>query len=220
MKSRNYIFYFVIGLTTLFLGLALVGIYNFFFGTVSTIENTNGCTARKVEKVTEVNQPKPIKFDINDPESVLPIDYEEEKLTSPKVDENNPEYFDPEGKYFVLDDSGNELGDLSFIRIENKNFEVGAKDERFGAPINPKGSLAVNEENQYELEKINISDGKLQTETITKDGIKYEFTGEFVVKGNFYTLDENARVLKGTLTKKRNGEVISKDDVTFGWTLE
>ncbi len=219
MKFRNYIFYFVIGVSTLVFGLAWVGVFNLFFGN-SFITLNHSCPADNSVKVTEVEQTEEIKFDINDPESVLPIDYKEDKLTSPKVDEDNPEYFDPEGKYFLLDETAEDFKDVSYLKIENKNFDVSQKDPRFGESIAPKGSVVIDDKKQIELEKIKIADGKIKTESKEKDGIKYEFDGEFVVKGNFYTLDENAQVLKGTLIKKRNGEVIAKGDVSFGWTLE
>jgi hypothetical protein len=213
MKFRSFLLNLTVGFSALLFGLAWVGIYQFFVGG-STENNVETCGVQPVEE---------IKFDINNPESVLPIDFEEDKLSDPKEDENNPKYFDPEGNYFIIDQTAKtaiEFKNISYIKIENKNFHVDAKDTRFGDLIAPKGSIVLDDDKQIELEKIYIVDGKVLLESKVLDGIKYEFVGEFLIKGNFYTLDENTEVLEGTLTKKSNGEVIATGNVTFGWTLE
>ncbi len=214
MKLRNILFYFAVGLTTLFFGLAWVGVYNFF-------GSNNLDTDQEIVKLqkTEVEV---VEFDINDPESVLPIHFEEDKLTSPHVDENNSEYFDPEGFYF-FDGFPNGFEDFLYIKINNKNFDVAKTDNHYGDLVALNGYVILdgkNRDKQIRFEEINIADGKLHFVTETEDGIKYEFNGDFLVKGNFYTLDENTKVLSGTLTKKLDDKIVAKNDLTFNWTLE
>lgn len=219
MKFGNLLFSIAIGLFTFGLGLAVAGVFGFFYGAPAA-EKPHFCKVKKLDKATGVIKTGTPDFDINDPDSVLPLDHEEDKLTSPKSDENDTLYFDPEGVYFPLEETTADFEDLSYIKIENKRLDVPAYDERFGDPIAPKGVVVIDERQQLELSRIEIANGKMHTETKENNGIKYEFDGEFVVKGNFYTLDENAQVLKGTLVKKRNGEVIAKGDIAFGWALE
>ena len=82
--------------------------------------------------------------------------------------------------------------------------------------------LASHNLAKYELEfrSITIKNGKLKIVTESFKDISYEFTGEFLVKGNFYTLDPEAKVLKGELVKKQNGKIIAQSQIVFGWGIE
>lgn len=212
MKCRNFVFSLFVGITALFIGLAAVGVYQFFFGNSDQATYSNLKTVEKVD------------FDINDPNSVLPLDYEEDKLTSPSVDETNEAYFDPEGHYHFLSEPPVDFEEFFYIAINNKNFDVEATDPKYGELTTPRGHAILQTENnqvQYlDFDKLSIGNGKIQFETETANGIKYEFDGEFLVKGNFYTLDEDTEVLKGTFVKSKNGKQIAKSDVNLGWNLE
>ncbi len=209
MKIRNIIFYLAICVTTLFFGVAWVGVYQFFLGN-NEVENIQYCPVTN--------------FDINNPESVLPLNYEEDQLTSPKVDETNSAYFDPEGYYYFLDDAPKGFEDFKQFNINNKNFDVNPKDRNYGELITPNGSMIlINDKSQgtyIRFENLEISNGKIRFHAEGKNGISYEFNGEFPVKGNFYTLDENAKVLEGVLTKKEYGKTIAESRVNFGWGID
>lgn len=202
-----------VAVLALLFGLAWVAAYQFFL--VGEITPT---ASQQVEKV---------EFDISDPDSVLPIDYEEEKLSDPKEDESNPEYFDPEGRFHLLEES-KMFEDFSLLTIQNKNLEVDSDDERFGELIPPEGTLLLADKDEgadgcdmhdyFDIPKIRIENGRMNFETKKRNGIIYEFKGEFIVKGNFYTLDFYARVLQGTLTKKKNGKIVAKEMLKFGWS--
>lgn len=212
MKFRNFLFSFAVGVATLIFGLAWVGVYQFFLGQSNPPK----------QEVIEVQETEAVNFDINNPESVLPLDFEEDKLTSPHVDETNEAEFDPEGYYF-FDGSLEGFEEFQYIKINNKNFDVKPNDKRYGDLVSPNGFVILQngkDADYIDFSKINIGNGKIQFETETAKGSSYEFTGEFLVKGNFYTLDENTEVLEGTLVKKRNGEVIAKSNINLKWSLE
>jgi hypothetical protein len=218
MKLRNYPFYFTVALIALVLGLAWVGVYNFF---LKQSLNPQSGDFYKTVRVAEVETNE---FDINDPDSVLPIDFEEDKLTSPHEDENNPKYFDPEG-YYSFERPTKGFEDFFYIAVKNKNFDLPAEDERYGEEMPPRGHIilrvAETSEVEYiDFQTIEIADGKMSFETISQNGMTYEFAGEFLIKGNFYTLDEDTPVLKGILIKKKNGRTVAKSDFTFRWILE
>lgn len=210
MKVRNIIFNLALCLTTFFFGVAWVGVYQFFLG--NQIKSTNVQPSNKV-----------IGFDINDPDSVLPIDFEEEKLTSPKTDETNEAYFDPEGYYYFLDEPPKGFEDFKHFNINNKNFDVDPKDRRYGEAVPPSGFIILIDKNKgthIRFEKLDISNGRLYFQANGKNGLSYKFEGEFLVKGNFYTLDENAKVLEGILIKKKAGKTVAESRVVLGWGID
>ena len=112
--------------------------------------------------------------------------------------------------------------------INNKNFEVDSDDKRFGDLIPPQGTILLEDTDKgsqdscdmhdyLDIQNLKIENGKLNFITKKKNGITFEFKGEFLVKGNFYTLDVDAKVLKGILVKKKNRKIIAKETLTFGW---
>lgn len=215
MQFKKILLNLAVALSALLFGLAWVGIYQFFVNKAFITEN------RQVVPIVS-------NFDINNPESVLPIDFEEDKLSDPKEDEDNPKYFDPEGRYYFYGEAKG-FDDLLLISLNNKNFNVETNDVKFGDPVPPEGFILLDDTDEgakdscgmhdyIDLPDIKIEDGKMSFISNKKNGISYEFNGEFLIKGNFYTLDIGAKVLKGTLTKKQNGKVIAKKDLTFGWT--
>ena len=209
MKRRKFLVNLTICAAALFCGLSLVGVYQFFVGNILNPK----------PETTEIKKPEQILFDINDPNSVLPINYEEEKLSDPKEDETNEKMFDPEGNYHILGDLPKGFEDFTNFTINNKNFDVDEEDENWGKLIAPTGFVDAKTEST-ELISISIGSGKLQFKTKSAKGISYEFRGEFLVKGNFYTLDSEDKVLKGILTKMQTGKKKVKAEVTFGWFLK
>lgn len=220
MKFRNVLSNITIGLTTLFLGLALVGTYQFFLGT--SVPETSTCLAVNPPDYLLTAENNTETAENNDNQPLLPIDFEEDKLTSPHADENNSDYFDPEGYYF-FDGFPKGFEDFLYIKISNKNFDVAKTDEHYGDLVSLNGFVILdgkNRDKQIRFAEINVADGKLHFVTEAENGIKYEFNGEFLVKGNFYTLDENAKVLSGTLIKKSDDKIVAKNKLAFNWTLE
>jgi len=206
MNFRNLILNIAIGAAAFFFGLAWIDVYDYFLAR----ETKNDAVEQKpVDK---------IDFNINDPDSLLPIDYEEDKLTSPKVDENNEALFDPEGYYFILGDLPLGFEDFDVFAIDNKKFGINTNRERYMNFKAPSGFVETDK--QYEFSTISIGKGKIHFHTAGINGVSYEFDGEFLVKGNFYTLDPEEKVLKGTFTKKKYNAVVAISEVTFGWFLE
>ena len=150
--------------------------------------------------------------------SILPINYEEEKLSDPKKDETNEAMFDPEGNYSIMGDSPKGFEDFYNFTITNKNFAGDSEDENWRKLIAPIGFVEAS--NQYEFRNISIGNGKIQFRTKTIKGISYKFSGEFLIKGNFYTLAPDEKVLEGVLTKLQSNKMTAKSTVTFHWYFE
>lgn len=215
MKFRNFAFNSAIFITALFFGLAWVGAFQFFTGK----NNNNAMTC----SFGGLKSEKKLNFDINDSNSVLPLDFEEDKLTLPKVDENNTAYFDPEGSYYLLDEAPEGFEDFKQFNIFNKRLDVDPRDRSYGELVKPAGYVFLSNEKKHStytfFKKLDIEDDKIYFEALSVKGISYEFSGEFAVKGNFYTLDQDAEVVEGILTKKENGETVAESRVNFGWEL-
>ncbi len=217
MKVRSFAFNSAIFITAIFFSMVWVGTYQFFLGSPATSTKNN--LVKCPHQTKAVNN-----FDINDPNSVLPLNYDEANLTSPKTDETNTAYFDPEGYYYLLDDTAVGFEDFKQFNINNKKLDVDPRDRKYGELITPTGSIILmdgqSEGSMIRLEILDISNGKIHFEAKTRNGISYEFDGDFIVKGNFYTLDEDAKVVEGILTKKEYGETVAESPVTFGWGLD
>ncbi len=213
MKFNKFLLNFAVGSAALLFGLTWVGVYQYFVGTNAVQPHT--CFLTKTVKMENADSSK---FDIGNPESVLPINFEEDKLTSPHVDEDNAAMFDAEGYYFVLDSDAKKVGDFEGFTINNKNFKVSANDKNYGNAVAPSGYVSADKD--YKFTKVSIGNGKIEFETEPINGVKYIFSGKFLVEGNFYTLDENAKVVTGTLTKIDGDAATSSKAVTFGWSLE
>ncbi|MGI8545569.1 MAG: hypothetical protein ACR2MD_19100 [Aridibacter sp.] len=217
MKIRNLLLNLVVGLLAFIFGLVWVGVYQFF------LSNTLGYEVR----LAKVNTPVTNVFDTNNSKSVLSIGFEEDKLSDPKKVEDNLAHFDPEGRYYFFEESKG-FGDVFFISVNNKNFEVDSDDMKFGDLIPPKGFIVLEDKDNgaidgcemhdyIDIPNIEIEDGKISFVSKKQKGIIYEFKGEFIVKGNFSAFNFDAKVLKGTLKKTKNGKIIAKEELTFGW---
>lgn len=215
MKLKNLLFYFAIGVSTLVFGLAWVGVYNFFLND-SKAEKP---LIKPSIAVQEVKQIEDIKFDINDPESVLPIDYNEEALSDPKADENNPEYFDPEGTYLLSEKKKNFFSEFLGFTVKNKNFEADKKDQYYGELVSPRGYVNTTM-GDFHFKQIYIANESIYFETENIEGVRYIFDGKFLVNGNFYTLDENTKVVHGNLSKVSGAKGYEIKNVTFTWTID
>ena len=230
MNFKKIALYLSVAILTLLSGLAWVVAYRFF------LENeTVPAASLEAEK---------IEFDINDPESVLPIDYEEDKLSYPKEDENNPEYFDPEGRYFVIGKISEGFEDFDSFFINNNKFDSECDSEDYGETIAPSGYIQLktplveelppdldpakisiyhteyDNRDYLELIGIKIEKGHIHFATKSVRGITYSFEGNFLVDGNFYTVDKDAKVLKGKLVTMLDGYVIAESEIMMGWELE
>lgn len=127
--------------------------------------------------------------------------------------------FDPEGYYYIADETLKGFEDFENFSLINKNYESENPDE-YGKLIAPKGAVTTKKE--YKFVRVGIGGGQIQFETERVKGISYSFSGYFTETGNFLDLESEAveKVLKGRLIKKRQGKTIAERDASFGWYLE
>ena len=136
-------------------------------------------------------------------------------FTPPQVDETNPEAFDPEGIYEATKNN-----EIKGFEIKNKNLSFDCDDARFGTLTEPK--LFVTDKNDvvFEAPVLRAENGVLNFVSETKDGTKYIFEGDFLVKGNFYTLDPEKKVVSGKLLKFVGGKKVAETALSFTWSID
>lgn len=128
--------------------------------------------------------------------------------------------FDAEGYYYIsADNTPKGFDDFENFSITSKDYKT-ENEEDYGKLIAPEGYVQANRELKFS--RISIGDYQIRFETERVKGISYSFSGEFTETRNFNYLESEDRekVLKGVLTKKRNGKKIAEAQVDFGWFLE
>ncbi len=206
----------VLRITSIFIaaflfGLAWVGIFRLFHGLF--FENT-AATAR----------PKAVER-YPAPKAAPEVSMEDSGFTPPSVDETNPEAFDPEGIYTIDGDVDPAFSDFDLFTINNKKLDVECDAKDFGALISPTGFAFETNANtehgtKWPFDSLRISNGKIKFVTEAVNGTSFAFDGDFTVKGNFYTLDPDARVLEGKLIKFLNGRKVAETEVGFTWSID
>ncbi|MEZ5307373.1 MAG: hypothetical protein R2684_09535 [Pyrinomonadaceae bacterium] len=153
-------------------------------------------------------------------ENAAPMD--SEIFTPPQVDENNPAEFDPEGDYFPVG-LPKELDDFDYLAIRNKNFDVACGNPNFGSRVAPTGFVAVGEgkhERANIATSLEIQDGRISFDSAGSKGRRYHFEGRFLIEGNFYTLDPDRDVIRGTLTVTEADGRKFETHVSFNWSID
>ena len=152
-------------------------------------------------------------FETKPPEAAVAVDKQEVVQVVPVTDKTAQTEEIPEedygngGIYEVIDDLPDEFADFSSIEIIDRDFETVGKEYPYGKPIPPEGFLETKQ--TYKLRRISVSRQKLSFETETKKGISYKFAGEFTDD------HETSAILKGRLTKMRDGKKIADGDFRF-----
>jgi hypothetical protein len=136
-----------------------------------------------------------------------------------KVEDTRPE-FSAEGDYYIIGDLPKEFKDFDTLSITTTSYENASAENNYEAvAIPPEGFIATNK--RFNFKRINIADKQIAFETETKKGVSYKFVGEFIDEEKIeyktaegYDFTEYA-ILKGRLTKIRDGKKIAETEVNF-----
>gem|GEM_PF-1439100 len=215
MSSRKLLEMSVVFAFALLLGVGWVGVFRFFANVFETPRPISEIYGRQIEPPTAPTLPPDLPA----------VSMDDKIFTPPQVDENNSEAFDPEGIYTVKGFTNPGFSDVESILISNKKLDVDCDDAEFGKLVEPSGFVLFTNpksgvESTLDIEALRISDGGLTFETDPRDGVRYSFAGEFLVRGNFYTLDPDTKVLRGTLAKFKDGKRVAETEVSFTWSID
>lgn len=123
--------------------------------------------------------------------------------------------FDATGEYLSVDELPKEFKDFSILSITARDYENTTDEFPNGKPIPPEGFLHAARKHKFT--RISIGDRHIAFETEAKRGISYKFSGEFI-DSDRWERDEELNsyvVLKGTMTKVRDGKKIAKIKIRF-----
>lgn len=194
-------------------GLAWVGVFRFFHGYLAA-DNSQAIAPVAERQISEA--PAEPLLSMDDP-----------SFTPPQVDETNPEAFDPEGVYTVDGDLSPAFREFELFTINNKKLDVECDAKDFGSLIAPTGSVietaagsTASAGRSLKFQRIEIANTKIYFATEAVNGSRYEFEGNYLVNGNFYTLDPDAKVLRGTLSKFQDGRKVAETEVSFTWSID
>ena len=161
---------------------------------------------KPVEKTTQIVASEPTSFV---PAPLLPV-----IPTSPTptiICDYDPLKFEPIATFYVISQKPRTFGDydLSPIYFEilptEREGQVNVRISDFGGHETPPTEFAL------------VTDRRFFFVTgQTSDGYEYRFDGEFLRRGILYDAREGKAVLKGTLTKARNGRTVFEWAMKFG----
>ena len=145
------------------------------------------------------------------------IKEEIEKIETPTENENVE--FSAEGYYFIIGNKPKSFENVYEFEITLTDYFRGTPENNYNEDIPPQGYLSAKK--KYNFTRINIANKKITFETETKNGISYEFIGEFIdeeevtyTTSDGYELTHRA-ILEGYLIKKLNGKKIAESKFKF-----
>jgi len=135
--------------------------------------------------------------------------------------EAEPEDWGESGYYYIIGDRPKGFADFAYISIDMGDYD---KTPGKVAAVKPSGWIDT-EKGFFQLSSIDITGKRISLVSERQKGTRYQFDGRFVeaeeVKYKDKSGEENTDtvVLKGRLTKWRNGVKIAEANVKFGFTL-
>lgn len=122
--------------------------------------------------------------------------------------QNKAARFDPDGSFWVLGETPNEFSEFSGINLNAKRSRQ-----------LPGQGFSLTNGKTLRFKTLIVKRDNFTFTTVTVGGVYYAFSGKFL-KGGVYSagdLDDTIPVLKGTLTKFRDGQKIAEAKLTFSY---
>lgn len=211
MKIKKYLFCIAIGITACVFGLNIVNVAQYFQSVYQTNNEKAELTApleiQTIRYEDLLYPPRGINLAENFIINETPANTETEDKSAYE--------FDAEGEYYLIGDLPEGFKDFDTLGIETRNYEnVSEENDWKGVPIPPEGFVLTKK--KFKFVRINIANREISFETESKKGISYKFTGKFIdaeeIKFDDYS---EYIVLKGRLTKLRDGKKIAESEVKF-----
>ncbi len=212
MKLKNYVLRAAVALTAfgLCVGLFEVGKY---LTADSHLKTEEVKTVQPVEKELPANLPLEVP--------IFRSHFEPTPAISPLVTEEKTGYeFDAGDDYHIIGDLPKGFRDFETLSIVTRDYENASVENNYeSVAIPPKGFFFTKKE--FNFTRINIANRQIAFETEAKQGISYQFVGEFTDEEAIEAKTEDGyeytdyAVLKGRLKKMRDGRKIAESEVKF-----
>ena len=128
--------------------------------------------------------------------------------TIPALAQTKSTRFDPDGSFWILDETPNEFSEFGAINLN-------AKRSRHL----PVQGFELKTGKRFPFKTLIVKRDNFSFTTATIGGISYAFSGKFL-KGGVYAagdLDDTIPVLEGTLTKLRGGQKVAEKKLKFSY---
>jgi len=122
--------------------------------------------------------------------------------------QNKSARFDPDGTFWILGDTPNDFSEFGAINLNAKRSRQ-----------LPVQGFELNNGKRLRFKTLTVKRDNFSFSTVELGGVSYAFSGKFL-KGGVYSagdLDDTIPVLKGTLTKFRNGQKVAEANLTFSY---
>ncbi|HVE57728.1 MAG TPA: hypothetical protein VNB22_12920 [Pyrinomonadaceae bacterium] len=169
----------------------------------------------------EIKTPEPLASPVYAPARIpefKPPAFTPTVETKPEIE---PEDWDKTGYYYTIDDRTKGFADFEWLQLDTSKY-----DQKLGKVVKAKPKGWIDAANRYfQLSSINITGSRISLVSEKQKGISYRFDGKFIEEEEVKYKDEDGEeitdkaVLKGRLTKWRNGVKIAEANVKFGFTV-
>jgi hypothetical protein len=204
MKLRIYLLRMAVGAAAFFFGIGI-------FGAILSLSSLYN-TAKP--KIAATKTEKPVGTGTADATKPAADFARQIEPPAESVVSTNSE-FDASGEYLSIDELPKEFKDFAVLNITARDYENTTDEFPNGIPIPPEGFVYTTRKHKFT--RISLGDRQLAFETEAKKGISYKFSGAFL-ESDKWERDEELNsyvVLKGTLTKMRDGKKIAKIKIRF-----
>jgi len=116
--------------------------------------------------------------------------------------------FDPDGSFWILEKAPPEFSEFGAINLNAKRSRQ-----------LPVQGFELNNGKRLRFKTLTVKRDNFSFTTVTLNGVSYAFSGKFLKGGVFSAgdLDDTIPVLKGTLTRFRNGQKDAEAQLTFSY---
>ena len=178
----------------------LVAIATFLIGT------TSHHVFDRHEVASPVPQSESVRDTFQDPDE-LPL---RPQLVEPAVVfDYDPTEFHPRGDYFILGPKPKEFREFDCL-------EIAVDEDKISGQV----SISTKVESEYDVNYeilgwVNKERIYIVAKPWSEENVGYRFEGEFLRQGEVWRAGKSEAVLKGRLSKTKNGETIAEAEVKF-----
>jgi len=129
-------------------------------------------------------------------------------VSTPALAQKNAARFDPDGTFWILGDTPTEFSDFGAINLNAKRSRQ-----------LPVQGFELSNGKRLRFKTLSVKRDNFTFTTFALGDVSYAFSGKFLKGGVYYAsdLDDMIPVLKGTLTKFRNGQKVAEAQLTFSY---
>lgn len=182
---------------------------------IETVEKVETVEAVKDEPLASI-KPKVFSYDDVIYPKYFSADRETAEIETQPVEEEEKTFYG--GDYYIIGGAPEGFEDCEWMTVTMMSFENSPEENRGFVSIPPTGSVSAGRESEpLKFMRTGIFNETIAFVTEKRNGISYQFVGK-LIDGEEVRLDDytDTAVIKGTLTKLKNGKKVAEREVKFG----